>query len=310
MVNIDSCCFSVHENDVKPDISKFDKIVRQKTETSQTYYEAKNICLGLNKITYMPETGIVTFDISGKLLPIQHKQLISQSNIENCFDIINGTGYVKADMLQVLENSTVRKIDFTENLEVSNVNEYLQAVSCISSQKYNKDVYNGRGNDVGKTGVVFRGTFKTFKEYLLFYDKQAETKKPEYKNILRIESKRSTFDSIRKDVKAQNNLFDILTSSEKPVLNVYSRITGTNETNFKLYDNMKNIKNTQQLLYEALLLQSGNNMQTVKQFLLMSNKSRATAYRHLKQIEVYKRNRNSTGTNTDYLKDILLKLSA
>jgi hypothetical protein len=73
---------------------------------------------------------------------------------------------------------------------------------------------------------------------------------------------------------------------------------------------MKNIKNTQQLLYEALLLQSGNNMQTVKQFLLMSNKSRATAYRHLKQIEVYKRNRNSTGTNTDYLKDILLKLSA
>lgn len=310
MINIDSCCFSVHENEVKPDISKFDKIVRQKTETSQTYYEAKNICPGLNKITYMPETGILTFDISGKLLPIQHKQLISQSNIENCFDIINGTGYVKADMLQTLENSTVRKIDFTENIEVSNVNEYLQAVSCISSQKYNKDVYNGRGNDVGKTGVVFRGTFKTFKEYLLFYDKQAETKKPEYKNILRIESKRSTFDSIRKDVKAQNNLFDILTSSEKPVLNVYSRITGTNETNYKLYDNMKNIKNTSQLYFEALLLQSGNNMQTVKQFLLMANKSRATAYRHLKQIELYKRNRNSTGTNTDYLKDILLKLSA
>ena len=310
MIKIDSCCFSVHENDVKPDISKFDKIVRQKTETSQTYYEAKNICPGLNKIIYMPETGIVTFDISGKLLPVEHKQLISQSNIEDCFNIINGTGYVKADMLQVLENSTVRKIDFTENLEVSNVNEYLQAVSCISSQKYNKDVYNGRNNDVGKTGVVFRGTFKTFKEYLLFYDKQAETKKPEYKNILRIECKRSTFDSIRKDVKAQNNLFDILTSNEKPVLNVYNRIIGTNKANFKLYDNMKNIKNTQQLLYEALLLQSGNNMQTVKQFLLMSNKSRATAYRHLKQIEVYKRNRNRSGTNTDYLKDILLKLSA
>ena len=176
MINIDSCCFSVHENYAKPDISKFDKVSRQKQETLQTYYEAKNICSGLNKITYLPETGIVTFDISGKLLPIQHKQLISQSNIENCFDIINGTGYVEADMLQVLESSTVRKIDFTENIEVSNVNDYLQAVSCISSQKYNKDVYNGRGNEVGKTGVVFRGTFKTFKEYLLFYDKQAETK--------------------------------------------------------------------------------------------------------------------------------------
>lgn len=310
MINIDSCCFSVHENYVKPDISKYDKIVRQKTETSQTYYEAKNICLGLNKITYMPETGIVTVDISGKLLPIQHKQLISQSNIENCIDIINGTGYLQADMLPLLENSTVRKIDFTENIEVSNVNEYLQAVACISSQKYNKDTYNGRGNDVGKTGVVFRGTFKTFKEYLLFYDKQAETKNEVYKNNLRIESKRSTFDSIRKDVKAQNNLLDILTSNEKPVLKVCNRIFGSNETNYKLYDNMKNIKSTQQLFYEALLLQSGNNMQTVKQFLLMANKRRATAYETLKRIELYKRNRNSTGTNTDYLKDILLKLSA
>jgi len=312
MINIDSCCFSVHENYAKPDISKFDKIVRQRTdiETSQTYYEAKNICPGFSKITYLPETGIVTFDISGKLLPIQHKQLISQSNIENCIDIINGTGYLQADMLPLLENSTVRKIDFTENIEVSNVNEYLQAVSCISSQKYNKDTYNGRGNDVGKTGVVFRGTFKTFKEYLLFYDKQAETKKPEYKNNLRIESKRSTFESIRKDVKAQNNLLDILTSNEKPVLKVCNRIFGSNETNYKLYDSMKYIKNTQQLLYEALLLQSGNNMQTVKQFLLMSNKSRTTAYRHLKQIELYKRNRNSNGTSADYLKDILLKLTA
>jgi hypothetical protein len=312
MINIDSCCFSVHENYAKPDISKFDKIVRQKTdiETPQVYYEKKNICPGFSKITYLPETGIVTFDISGKLLPIQHKQLISQSNIENCIDIINGTGYLQADMLPLLENSTVRKIDFTENIEVSNVNEYLQAVSCISSQKYNKDTYNGRGNDVGKTGVVFRGTFKTFKEYLLFYDKQAETKKPEYKNNLRIESKRSTFESIRKDVKAQNNLLDILTSNEKPVLKVCNRIFGSNETNYKLYDSMKNIKNTQQLLYEALLLQSGNNMQTVKQFLLMSNKSRTTAYRHLKQIELYKRNRNSNGTSADYLKDILLKLTA
>jgi len=312
MIKIDSCCFSVHENDVKPDISKFDKIVRQKTETSQTYYEAKNICPGLNKIIYMPETGIVTFDISGKLLPVEHKQLISQSNIEDCFNIINGTGYVKADMLQVLENSTVRKIDFTENLEVSNVNEYLQAVSCISSQKYNKDVYNGRNNDVGKTGVVFRGTFKTFKEYLLFYDKQAETKKPEYKNILRIECKRSTFDSIRKDVKAQNNLFDILTSAEKPVLKVYSRVTSMNEANLKLYDKMKSIADIKQLFYESLLQQAGDDMQTVKQYLILANKNkrRANVTETLKRIEAYKRNRHVEADKPDYLKDIFFKLSA
>ena len=312
MLNIDSCCFSVHENYVSPDTKKFDKITRQKSdiEASQTYYEKKNIVPGLNKITCMPETGIVAFDISGKLLPDSHKQLISQSNIKECFEAINSTGYVEADCYSVLENSIVRKVDFTENIEVSNINDYLQAVSMVSSKKYNKDIYQGRGVEAGKTGVVFRGTFKSFREYLLFYDKYAETKSNiNYQNILRIESKRANFASIRKDVQAGNNLLDILTSAEKPVLKVYSRITGMNETNYKLFDNMKNIKNSQQLFYEALLQQCNDNMQTVKQYLLLANKRRATAYETLKRIEVYKRNRITT-LGTDYLKDILLKLSA
>jgi len=320
MLNIDSCCFSVHENYAKPNISKFARhdITRQKTEseteteTSQTYYEAKSVCTGLNRIVYMPETGIVTFELSGKILPVSHKQLISQSNIEDCFSVINATGTVEADCISVLENSTVRRVDFTENLSVSNVGAYLSAVSTISSSRYNKDIYVGRGTEVGKTGIVFRGTYKTFKEYLLFYDKYAEAKDEVYKNTLRIESKRSTYESIRRDVNAQNNLFDILTSVEKPVLKVYSRVVGMNEANMKLYDRMKDIKDIQQLFYESLLQQSGEDMQTVKQYLLLANKnkSRSTAYRHLKKIEAYKRNRHAEANEPDYIKDILLKLSA
>lgn len=314
MLNIDSCCFSVHENYAKPNLDKFDKVTRhnREHETSQTYYEVKRVCEGLNKVTYMPDTGIVTFDISGKLLPVSHKQLISQSNIEDCFSVMNATGVVEADCMSVLENSIVRKVDFTENVHVSNVGEYLNAVSSISSQRYNKDIYNGRGDEAGKTGIVFRGTYKTFKEYLLFYDKQAETKNSIYKNILRIESKRATFDSIRKDVQAGNNLFDILTSTEKPVLKVYSRITGMNEANLKLYDRMKHITDIKQLFYESLLQQAGDDMQTVKQYLILANKNkrRANVTETLKRIEAYKRNRCVEAGTPDYLKDILFKLSA
>lgn len=314
MLNIDSCCFSVHENYAKPNLNKFDKVTRhrQDSETSQTYYEAQRVCDGLNKVTYMPETGIVTFDISGKLLPVEHKQLISQSNIEDCFNVINATGIVEVECLSALENSIVRKVDFTENLSVSNVGAYLSAVSTISSSRYNKDMYNGRGDEAGKTGVVFRGTYKTFKEYLLFYDKQAETKNEVYRNILRIESKRATFDSIRKDVQAGNNLLDILTSAEKPVLKVYSRVTGMNEANLKLYDRMKSIADIKQLFYESLLQQAGDDMQTVKQYLILANKNkrRANVTETLKRIETYKRNRHVEADKPDYLKDILLKLSA
>lgn len=314
MLNIDSCCFSVHENYAKPNLKLFDEVTRrrQDSETSQTYYEAKRVCDGLNKVTYMPETGIVTFDISGKLLPVEHKQLISQSNVEDCFSVINATGIVEVECLSTLENSTVRKVDFTENLLVSNVGAYLSAVSAISSSRYNKDMYSGRGDEAGKTGVVFRGTYKTFKEYLLFYDKQAETKNEVYRNILRIESKRATFDSIRKDVQAGNNLLDILTSVEKPVLKVYSRVTGMNEANLKLYDRMKSIADIKQLFYESLLQQAGDDMQTVKQYLILANKNkrRANVTETLKRIEAYKRNRHVEADKPDYLKDILLKLSA
>lgn len=314
MLNIDSCCFSVHEDYAKPNLSRFDRITRQKTdcEAEQTYYETKRVCDGLNKVTYMPETGIVTFDISGKLLPVEHKQLISQSNVEDCFNVINATGIVEVECLSALENSTVRKVDFTENLLVSNVGAYLSAVSTVSSSRYNKDMYNGRGDEAGKTGIVFRGTYKTFKEYLLFYDKQAETKNEVYRNILRIESKRATFDSIRKDVQAGNNLLDILTSAEKPVLKVYSRVTGMNESNLKLYDRMKSITDIKQLFYESLLQQAGDDMQTVKQYLILANKNkrRANVTETLKRIEAYKRNRHVEADKPDYLKDILLKLSA
>jgi len=310
----------VHENYAKPNISKFVRhdIMRQKTEneteteTLQTYYEAKSVCTGLNRIVYMPETGIVTFDISGKLLPVEHKQLISQSNVEDCFNVINATGIVEVDCISVLENSTVRRVDFTENLIVSGINEYMNAVSSISSQKYNKDIYVGRGTEVGKTGIVFRGTYKTFKEYLLFYDKYAEAKDEVYKNTLRIESKRSTYESIRRDVNAQNNLFDILTSAEKPVLKVYSRVTGMNKANMKLYDRMKSIADIKQLFYESLLQQAGDDMQTVKQYLILANKNkrRANVTETLKRIEAYKRNRHVEADRPDYLKDILFKLSA
>lgn len=312
MVNIDTCCFDVNEAYAKPNLGKFDKVTRQTPELSRTYYEAKGITTGLNKITYMPETGVVTFDVSGKLLPVEHRQLISQANIEACFDVINGTGVVEADCMSALENSVVRRVDFTENIHVLNVAEYLSALSAVSSPRYNKDVFNGRGVNEGKTGVVFRGTYKTFKEHLLFYDKQAETKDEAYVGVLRVESKRANFDAIRKDVRGDNSLLDILTSAEKPVLRVYSRVTGLNEANVKLYDRMKHITDIKQLYYEALLQQAGDDMQTVRQYLILANKDkrRANVNEHLRRIEAYRRQREAGACTHDYLQDILLKLSA
>lgn len=315
MIKLDSCCFCVPGETGKPDLSKFDQVTKSRIETgsTRTYYEATKAAPGLNKVQYFPDNETLTFEISGKLLPIEHRQLITYNNIEQSIDIINETGLIQANTVQMIEDSTVRKVDFTENIEVSNVGEYLAAISCISSQRYNKSSYQGRGEYKGKTGVAFNGTWKTKRERLLFYDKEAETKNEIYKNILRIESNRANFEAIRKDVNGENNLLEILSSDERPIKKLFSRITGMNETNLKLYDMAINSTAIKDFMYQSLLLQAGDDMQTVRQLLEIANKGnrRSTVLETLKRIETFRRNRDSGETkNSTILQDILMKLSA
>jgi hypothetical protein len=315
MIKLDSCCFCVPGETGKPDLSKFDQVTKSQIETgsTRTYYEAIKTTSGLNKVQYFPDNDSLTFEISGKLLPIEHRQLITHENIEQAINIIKETGLIEAAAVAVIENSTVRKVDFTENIEVSNVGEYLAAISCITSQRYNKSSYQGRGEYKGKTGVAFNGTWKTKRERLLFYDKEAETKNEFYKNILRIESNRANFEAIRKDVNGENNLLEILSSDEKPVQKLFSRITGMNETNLKLYDMAINSTAIKDFMYQSLLLQAGDDMQTVRQLLEIANKGnrRSTVLEMMKRIETFRRNRDSGAIkNSTYLKDILMKLSA
>lgn len=314
MLNFDSCCFEVNADLMKPDIRKYVKHTIQDIEgTEQTYFEAKNIQAGLSHIKYFPNTGIVVSNISGKLLPIEHRQLINQNNIDQAFDLIHASGFLRPeDYMSIYDTGIVRTIDITENIQVPNVTEYLQAVSCITSQNYKNEFYTGRGEHVGKTGRVFKGKQKTFKERLLLYDKQHETGNKEYTGTLRIESNRNTFESIRKDINGNNTLLDILTTIERPVLNLLTKILGYNEANKNLYDMAYRTPDIKQFLFESALQQAGNDMEIVKEVLKIANKgnSRSTLNRYIKQIEYYKRNKETGTAGANYIQDILQKLSA
>lgn len=312
-LTFDSCNFEVYSDYCKPNLKLYaEKTTKLPDGTSKTLYEANNIQAGINRITVLPETQQVVISISGKVLPIEHKQLISQNNIEQVFDIINASTFLETDCIGILENSVVRSIDFTNNIEVDNVPEYLKAVSCVTSRNYRNETYTGTGEHAGTTGRVFKGNYKTFKERMLFYDKQAQTQNKFYAGILRIENNRSTFDSIRKDIKGKNTLFDILTSNEKPNLKLFTKILGYNEANKNLYDMAQQATDIKHLYFEAILQQAGNDMQVVKEILQIADKTknRSTVSRHMKQIEYYKRNKETGTTGANYIQDILKKLSA
>jgi len=312
-LSFDSCNFEVSADYCKPNLKLFaEKTTKNPGEDIRTLYEANNIAPGINRITVLPDTKQVVLSISGKVLPIEHKQLISQDNIEQAFDIINKTGFVKTDLLPVLEHSIVRSIDFTNNVEVDNVTEYLNMVSCISSHNYRNEIYKGTGEHKGTTGRVFKANFATKKERMLFYDKQAQTQNKKYSGILRVESNRATFKSIRNDVNANNTLLEIVTSNEKPNLKLFNKILGQNEANKNIYDMAKRVTDIKQLYFEAILQQAGNDMQIVKEILQIANKSnnRSTVMRNYKQIKEYYQSRETGETGTIFIQDILQKLSA
>lgn len=312
-MNIDSCQFSLNSDLIRPNYDKFLRKTEYSPETNieNTYYEASNVIAGLNNIKYFPNTNEVVVSLSGKILPTEHKQLININNIEQVVDIMNSTPLMQLDISDLMLNSKVRKVDMTENIQVSNVNEYISAFNCINSSNYIKTAYQGRGEDKGKTGIVFRRPYKTFKEYLILYDKEKETKNSIYNGILRAESKRCTFDSIRRDVKGGNDLNDILTSKERPLYNLAKKIIGVNETNTEFINMADKVQNIDALEIEALCHNCNYDIRAIKEVLKIANKqgSRMTLSRHIKKYEMYLLRRNSNGDAELKLNEILLKLA-
>lgn len=312
-MNIDSCQFSLNSDLIRPNYNKFlrKKEYSPETNIESTYYEASNVIAGLNNIKYFPNDNVVVVSLSGKILPTEHKQLINNNNIDQVVSIINDTKLLQLDISELMLDSKVRKLDMTENIQVSNVNEYISAFNCINSRNYIKTAYQGRGEDKGKTGIVFRRPYKTFKEYLILYDKEKETKNSVYNGILRAESKRCTFDSIRRDVKGGNNLNDILTSKERPLYNLAKKIIGVNETNTEFINMANKVNGLNELYIEALLQQTNFDLPATIEVLKEANRqgNRMTLSRHIKDIEMYLLRRNSNGDAELKLNEILLKLA-
>jgi hypothetical protein len=309
MVKIDSCTFETDSGFLVPDVSQFTKNIKQvpNSDREQIYYSTQYPISGVSQIVYLPDTDKITVSLSGKVLPISENQLITKNNIEQVLETITNSKFIDSYSPELINNSVVRRVDFTENINCSEIDSYLSSVNSISNRKYNRDFYQGKGDDKNKTGVLFRGIFKSFKERLLLYDKQSETKNRHYAGILRIESQRTTFKSIRNDVNGNNNLNDILLSSETPVLNVFKRIIKDNQINPELMNSNLKGNDFQCLLW---LIHFKDDMDLIKQQLNSQYSNRSTALNHYKKIERFKRNRSVNNSFQENIKDIINQLSA
>lgn len=300
MVTIDSLKIVLPSDVCRPSISKLSK--HQVTESNvQTdcYFDVKNAIEGLKYIRYRPATNDVLIEISAKILQSDYKRLISLDTIEQVSDRLTDTGIVNIHVADLIECGNVLKIDYCNNLQVGNVDEFLAAICSISSPMYVKRPYIGKGK---LQSVVFTGTLKTVKERLTCYNKLAESKDAIFEGVLRIERNITDLKGIRKVTGYTNNLTDCLIVKDSPTLQLFKKILSDNKLSSAFMTKVlnKDIDLLKQLQFDTLLKECGNDMQTAAT-VLKTHYSKSTAYRYIKQLEQYNRLQL---TNNEYLKYI------
>jgi hypothetical protein len=229
-------------------------------ETGELVYEkyttdkAPGVALGVGfkRVTYDTKKNEAVLELSAKVLKDQYFELINKNTIERVFSEVNTFSPITFNVGNAIDTTRVLSMDCTNNLKLSREPiDYVLALNQIRiNEKYQVSDYKQPGKNVG---IVIAGKQKSFKERVIFYDKQVNIlsdsflkKEPyhaslvlQHKGILRVETNLTSFAKIRQYAKSTTMLKDILTSTANPNLTIFDKITKRN-SDFQLYLELEN----------------------------------------------------------------------
>ncbi|KAF5029321.1 hypothetical protein DSECCO2_649800 [anaerobic digester metagenome] len=208
---------------------------------------------GLKRIEIDRIKNTVQLELSAKILGDDYYKLISLDTIEQVFDTVNMSGLIEVDTGK-LDQFNVHSLDCTKNLKGKHRPQtYLDNLMLLpQNTKYSRATYRGTGDNRYKTGIVFTGRQRTFKERLLAYDKHEELRHDkrfiqsvnqgltllnQFSNVTRVECAFTNYSRIREFFNVPDqNLLRILSSKEQPAYKVYKRIKGNGNVQLELFN--------------------------------------------------------------------------
>lgn len=252
-------------------------------------------CLGLKSVIIDNNTTTASIEISAKILGSNYFEGINQNTIQQAIETINKTGLISLNVNSVIDTAEVLRCDVTDNIKPEIINEvfYKTLASLPIAKKYHIDLYNRQNN----LGVVYKGSQKTVRDRIIFYDKTLDLVKDkalksrpyavnlfnQFKGVVRVESNHSQFKQLNKHF-GSRNLSDILKSSAKVNYNVFSRITDkTKDIDLRLFNQFEGMKFNQIRNYlgdKGIIDLCNNDWQSIERFIRTYNKHN---YRHYKK---------------------------
>jgi hypothetical protein len=250
MINLDSLKLQFSPNLALVDLTKYDRTTTEKDNLELTSYKLKRQFLrtGIKEI-YINDTKC-SIDFSSKFVPGLYQDMININTIERYLTDISNSGLIKLNVPEVINNSLVRTCDTTNNMKVENVATYINAMTVYKlNDKYNFKTWINES-------IEFERKAKTnvYKEHLMIYNKLPELMTARnkdfrtgidinyFKNVLRFESRFTTFALMRKLFEVpDNNLITILNSDAKVNYKILSRITDIKNIDTEIFNNINSI---------------------------------------------------------------------
>ena len=249
MIRIDSLKAQFNKNFISFDQENFNKTTTQinDVETDSFHLKDKYKILGLKNIRI--NENDVKVELSSKYIPAEYPAMININNVETYFNQINKSKIIRFNPIELIENTEVLSCDLTQNILIQNsVKDYINALSIFRlNDKYDCKIYENES-------VKFLRKVNTnyLKENLIIYNKLPELLRAEntelrnqlniesFKNILRFESKYTTFKSVRNNLNiTDNKLISILKSDVKIHYNTFNKITDISSIDTEKFINAK-----------------------------------------------------------------------
>ncbi len=246
MINLDSVKLHFSKDLILFEPAKYNKTTAEKNDIQLISYKAKPQYLRTGIKEIYVNDNFCTIDISSKLLPELYHNMININTIEKYLSEVATTGMLSYDIDEVINHSLVRTCDTTNNMKVSNVATYVNSLMVYKfNSKYNFKYWIDQS-------VSFDRKVKTnkYREHLTVYNKLPEllTAKNKdfrtgidlnsFKNVIRFESRFTTFELMRKSFEVNDHsLLSILNSTAKVNYNILNRITDIEDIDIEIINN-------------------------------------------------------------------------
>lgn len=250
MNRIDSIKFEIHREQITFDSLKFTLRSDLDIETGElkTWHclKEKYKKIGLNEISIYDKK--VTISISSKLIPALYYEMININTIVRYLRELLSLNLIQFDINSVIENSTVRTIDITNNLTVENVKEYINDLNIFSiNDKYKVEKTKDQT-------LTFTTKRKRNNERITLYYKYPELQKKDneefrrlidiepFRYTLRVETRLVNFKVMRESFNiSDNRMINILNSTENVNYNLFSEITNIKNIDIEIFNNFKQL---------------------------------------------------------------------